>query len=124
LTVDGKVFTVRGLFDREESGPWTRQIKATMDAAMRTRTRPIDMDVAVRVQLTYAALEWLAGRMSGVPGRKNIVWITDGVPLVLGPMRSDTLESVAHGHPPRNLWCHSLYRLRLSPDRRQAATRS
>jgi len=42
------------------------------------------MDVAVRVQLTYRALEEMAARMAGVPGRKNIVWVTDGVPLILG----------------------------------------
>jgi VWFA-related protein len=101
LTIDGKIFPVRPLPGAEEkAGPddadWTRQIKITMDTAMRAvlRTRPVDMDVAVRVQLTYRALEEMAARMAGVPGRKNIVWVTDGVPLILGRMRSDTLEPV------------------------------
>jgi VWFA-related protein len=101
LTIDGRIFTVRGLPDPERPSPedgatWTRNIKQTMDSAMRTvlRVRPVDMDVMGRVQLTYSSLESLAARMSIVPGRKNIVWITDGVPLSLGPMRSDTGDFV------------------------------
>lgn len=58
------------------------------------RLRPVDTDVAVRVQLTYIALNGLAVELSRVPGRKNIVWITDGVPITLGPNRSDTGDFV------------------------------
>ena len=58
------------------------------------RLRPAGIDVAVRVPMTYAALGGLAVELSRVPGRKNIVWITDGVPLVLGPNRSDTGQIV------------------------------
>jgi VWFA-related protein len=101
LTVDGRIYPVRGLPDPEHTGgaestAWTTQIKQIMDTAMRTvlRTRPVDMDVAVRVQLTFAALEKLAAQMSMAPGRKNIVWVTDGVPITLGPVRSDTGEIV------------------------------
>src|ERR1019366_6507040 len=76
--------------------PWTRQIKRLMDDAMRTvtRIRPLDIDVAVRVQLTFQARESLAVHLSRVPGRKNLLWITDGVPIALGPMRSDTGDFV------------------------------
>jgi hypothetical protein len=35
------------------------------------------------VQSTYAALEILAGRLAPLPGRKNILWITFGVPCAL-----------------------------------------
>lgn len=101
LTIDGRIFTVRGLpgnagATSETGDSWTRQIKQVVDNAMRTvlRTRPIDMDVAVRTQLTYIALDRLAAELSGVPGRKNIVWVTDGVPLTLGPIRSDTGDVV------------------------------
>jgi VWFA-related protein len=34
-----------------------------------------------RVEVTLGALRALAARMSGAPGRKSIVWITDGFPL-------------------------------------------
>jgi hypothetical protein len=76
----------------EDDKPWTRNSKAMMDTALRevARIRPLDIDVAARTQLTYGALEKLGGLMSETPGRKNIVWITDGVPITLGPIRSDT----------------------------------
>jgi VWFA-related protein len=101
LTLDGRLFAVRGLTGApaqsgETTEPWTRQIKPLLDQAMTTvtRLRPVDIDVAVRVQLTYAALLDLTGQVSRVPGRKNIVWITDGVPIELGPRRSDTGDFV------------------------------
>ncbi len=47
-----------------------------------------------RVAITFQALETLAVQLSRVPGRKNIVWVTDGVPIALGPERSDTGEVV------------------------------
>lgn len=102
VTVEGRLFGVRGLPSAEGEVrppgglPWTRQIKPLMDGAMRTvlRVRPVDVDVAIRVQLTFAALDALAVQLSMFPGRKNIVWISDGVPIALGPMRSDTGEFV------------------------------
>lgn len=105
LTIEGRLYTVRGLpgidgpappATTEDGAPWNKSIKPIMDDAMRTvmHVRPIDMDVAVRVQLTYAALEALGRGMSAVPGRKNVVWITDGVPIALGPVRSDTGDLV------------------------------
>jgi VWFA-related protein len=86
LTVDGRLYPVRGVKDartREGAGAWTRGIKPLMDAAMHevTRARPPEIDVIARVQLTYAALDSLALELSRIPGRKNIVWASDGVPL-------------------------------------------
>jgi VWFA-related protein len=101
LTVEGRLYSVRGLPIGEapvssSAAPWTREIKPLLDGAMRTvmRVRPVDIDVAVRVQLTFQALDMLAVELSHVPGRKNIVWITDGVPIALGPVRSDTGDFV------------------------------
>ena len=102
LTLDGRLIAVRGLPSAEGAvrppagEAWTRQIKPIMDQAMQAvlRVRPADIDVAVRVQLTYAALDQLAIQLSSVPGRKNIVWVTDGVPIALGPGRSDTGDFV------------------------------
>ncbi|MDR3698684.1 MAG: VWA domain-containing protein [Candidatus Sulfopaludibacter sp.] len=95
LTVDGRLYPVHGLPDNEkEAGspdpsPWTRQIKTLLDEAMHAvfRVRPVDIDqfVDVRINLTYQNLRWLAARMAGIPGRKNIVWITHGIPIVLSP---------------------------------------
>jgi VWFA-related protein len=101
LTVDGRLYAVHGVPDAStpdasSQEPWTRQIKPLLDDALRevTRVRPVDVDVAVRVQLTFRELEELGVELSRIPGRKNIVWITDGVPVVLGPVRSDTGDFV------------------------------
>ena len=36
-----------------------------------------------RVALTLAALQSIANRMAGVPGRKNLIWVSGGFPLTL-----------------------------------------
>jgi VWFA-related protein len=101
LTLDGRLFPVHGLppqgaVSPPEGAPWTRRIKPLMEGALRQvqQTRPVEIDVAVRVQITYSALSAIAAELSRVPGHKNIVWITDGVPIELGPNRSDTGDFV------------------------------
>jgi VWFA-related protein len=100
LTLEGKLFPVRGIpFTEPQSQtaePWTRQIKPLMANAQRTvmSVRQAQNDLAVREKLTFTALEDLAGQLSRVPGHKNIVWITDGIPVILGPNRSDIGQSV------------------------------
>jgi VWFA-related protein len=104
LTVDGRTFAVRGLTGsegetREQNGvPWTRGIKPLLDGALRDvlRMKPVDIseDVNIRVQVTLNALNAIALQLSMFPGRKNVVWVTNGVPMVLGPHRSDTGEYV------------------------------
>ena len=98
LTVDGRLYPVHGLPGPEGGAeppgsiPWIRQIKPLLNDALRAvlQTRPVDIDVAVRVQLTFQALDAVASGLSRVPGHKSIVWVTDGVPIELGPRRSDT----------------------------------
>ncbi len=102
ITIDGRIYSVHGLPNAQaetatpEQAPWTKDARRIIDQATRdvTRVRPTFMDVALRVQLTYRALESLAAELSRVPGRKNLVWITDGVPIELGPQRSDTGDFV------------------------------
>lgn len=102
LTIDGRLLAVRALPESggQTDGPggeqWVRESKPLLDQTLKNvmRVRPVDMDVAVRVQLTFRALNALRIDLSQVPGRKNLVWITDGVPISLGPRRSDTGEFV------------------------------
>ncbi|MBZ5578292.1 MAG: VWA domain-containing protein [Acidobacteriia bacterium] len=102
LTLDGKLDPVRALPDATTNvpaaggKPWTRQAKPLLDQAMRAvmQVRRTDIDVAIRTQITYQALGALAVQLSRIPGRKNVVWITDGVPIELGPNRSDTGDYV------------------------------
>lgn len=97
LSVTGKFFQIHGISPGEVPAPhpgmpWTQQIKPLMDSALRTTMgfRSPDIDVFVRIQLTFAALVALGEQLSEVPGRKIIVWVTDGVPVALGENRSDT----------------------------------
>jgi len=46
-------------------------------------------DVEWRARVTFSALNAIAADLSRVPGRKSIVWLSDGVPIELGPHRSD-----------------------------------
>ena len=93
LTLDGKLVPVHGLpgseGEPESSGvPWTRDARQVIDRAMRsfTQVRPVDdLDPVYRVQTTYGALNAAAAELSRVPGRKSLVWVTDGIPLELGP---------------------------------------
>ncbi|HUI56835.1 MAG TPA: VWA domain-containing protein [Bryobacteraceae bacterium] len=103
VTLDGRLYAIHGLPGPEDdpapagAPPWTRQIKPLLDKAMRatSQVRPIDdADVTFRVELTYNALNAVAAQLSRVPGRKSLVWLTDGVPIALGPNRSDTGDFV------------------------------
>jgi VWFA-related protein len=91
LGFDGKLFIVHGLpqtadVSQRSSAEWTRRIKPLMDEAMRNvmGIRPTASVADVRVQLTLQALATLASELSRAPGRKNLVWITNGVPISLG----------------------------------------
>jgi len=99
LTFTGRLYAVHGLPGpesapaRPDGAPWTRQVKPLLDNALRalTQVRPVDdVDPNYRIQLTYSGLNAVAGLLSRVPGRKSLVWLTDGVPVELGPNRSYT----------------------------------
>jgi VWFA-related protein len=96
LGSDGAFYPVHPLPDPDaaqtpDDGAWTRNIKAELDAAMSkaTRLRPVDMtDPNLRVIQTYKSLEAISARLAAIPGRKNLVWITRGIPIELGPART------------------------------------
>jgi VWFA-related protein len=99
LALNGRIFPVHGLPSpgaTPEGAPWTHDARQVVNRALRAllQVRPPDIDDAVRVQITYTALDQIAAELSRIPGRKNIVWITDGVPIELGPVRSDTGDFV------------------------------
>ncbi|HWC98873.1 MAG TPA: VWA domain-containing protein [Candidatus Sulfopaludibacter sp.] len=88
LNLYGELVPVRALPDAAPSPtpaatPWTKDIRALLDKAagpVAVVHTPIERDVMLRVQRSYAALETLAVRMMPLPGRKNILWTTIGVP--------------------------------------------
>ncbi len=96
LTMNGTLYPVRGLSDAAGAKPWTDDIKALLDDASREvfRLRPTDVDVDMRVRMTYHALESMANLVAAAPGRKSLIWISHGVPISLGPGNQLVYESV------------------------------
>ncbi len=67
---------------------WTQKIEKTLDKAMKSanHNRPAVMDdQEMIVKKTYVALETLANKLAPFPGRRDIVWITSGMPNVWNP---------------------------------------
>jgi len=93
LTREG-LFPVRGLPEGEVTpsaggASWTSHIQEMLTEAMRRVTwTPPPMDLGYRIQDTYNVLAGLAWRLESIPGRKNIVWITHGVPISIAPRRT------------------------------------
>ena len=61
---------------------------ASVDAEMQAWLDRTTQEVALeftrrRVQYTYAAIETIAAHLSGVPGRKNLVWVSSAFPSIL-----------------------------------------
>ncbi|HEX5227704.1 MAG TPA: VWA domain-containing protein [Bryobacteraceae bacterium] len=98
LSVNAKFFALHGVFPGETPAtqtpdvPWTKDIKTSLDSGLRSvmSLRSPDIDVLARIQFTLSALVRLGEELSAIPGRKIVVWITDGIPIFLGQRRSDT----------------------------------
>src|ERR1039458_6757139 len=91
LTMNAPLYPVHPLPDPETTTragarPWTEDIKPLLDEASSKlfRLRPLGRVVDDRVRMTYGALEALASRVAGTPGRKSIIWISHGVPISIG----------------------------------------
>src|ERR1700721_2346780 len=62
----------------------TSQAKPLLEAAIQKvyGFRPVDdRDIGVRAITTFKVLQDLGGELSALPGRKSVVWITNGFPL-------------------------------------------
>ena len=105
LTAEAKMFPVHGLPDPEvDAAPqqqaaqqeaWTQQIRALLDAAIRTvnRLKPLnDREPVQRVRATYQALGMLTTQLAAIPGRKSVVWITRGVSLTIPLANGDLID--------------------------------
>jgi VWFA-related protein len=64
---------------------WTRNIVSTLQAALKDLAglRPVnDLDIRSRFDLTMDALRDLASQLAQASGRKNLVWVTGGIPMI------------------------------------------
>ncbi len=87
LTPQAKLYTIHGIPDAarpaQPDARWPGQIRPMLDEAFRNvyALKPLtDMLPIHRAKPTWEALETLASAMTDIPGRKNFVWITQGVP--------------------------------------------
>ncbi|MCX6625701.1 MAG: VWA domain-containing protein [Acidobacteria bacterium] len=61
---------------------------AALDASIFKMEQTLaDLNAESRVHRTTAALEAIANRVVALPGRKNLVWVTGGIPFSLGVKR-------------------------------------
>jgi VWFA-related protein len=99
IKMNGGLYPVHPLPDEDAPAAppdesWTRNIQAKLNEAMQLNfgQRPTDIyfDIDLRVRTTFSTLSMVAARLAGVPGRKNIVWLTHGIPISLSPARTAT----------------------------------
>ena len=91
LSLTGELVAVRGLPDAATESnaaatPWVRGIRAMLQKAVGPPAAveaAIRRDTARRLESTYGALATLASRLAPLPGRKNILWLTGGMPCTL-----------------------------------------
>jgi VWFA-related protein len=58
---------------------------AQWDSFMKAYSQPYaDFSETIRGTRTAAALQTIAGHLQGIPGRKTLIWISDGFPIQLG----------------------------------------
>lgn len=94
LAKDGSIFPVRPVPHAGEllhpAGSWAGQLHEVLDNALRavTQMKTVDMKLTLDyIPATYQALGAMARQMMLFPGRKSLVWITQGLPLYF---RDDT----------------------------------
>lgn len=66
---------------------WPKEVAAVLDKAMKAAShgRPVHMGQEDQVKKTFHQLEVIAGQLAAFPGRRDIIWITDGVQNVYNP---------------------------------------
>jgi VWFA-related protein len=89
LTLEGTLSPIHALGGKSgDDRTWTQEVEKTLDKAMKaaSHARPVEMsDQELVVKKTYVALETLANQLAVLPGRRDIVWITNGMPNVWNP---------------------------------------
>jgi VWFA-related protein len=88
LTPDTKLYPVHPLPNSaadvaRQATPWTKQIRPLLDDALKNanRLRPSGLTEDVRIKMTHDALGLAVSTLAMLPGQKNIVWISRGVPI-------------------------------------------
>lgn len=90
IAANGGIYPVHAIPDKpaeiaEQSRPWSLQVKSLLDGVIHkvNQLRTADMrDMDIRTQASLQDVEGLAARLATFPGRKDLIWVTHGVPDV------------------------------------------
>jgi VWFA-related protein len=89
LTLEGNLVPIHPLGGKSgDDKTWTHDVEKELDKAMKaaSHARPLQMnDMEMIVKKTYVAFETLANQLAMLPGRRDIIWITNGIPNVWNP---------------------------------------
>lgn len=101
----GQMASIRPLPPQGSSGkefePSSAQLIAGLDEVVKAAPgfRDVDaQDPVLRSNITFRALASLTGQMAAFPGRKNLLWVTHGVPLTAKTLDGGLLDLTAQLH--------------------------
>lgn len=82
LNLEGELVPIHAMGPKSaDDATWPHDVAAVLDKAMKAAShgRPVHMGQEDQVKKTYHQLESLAIELAAFPGRRDIVWITDGL---------------------------------------------
>jgi VWFA-related protein len=88
LAFDGRMVPVHAIEPgAAPNKTWTQDVDATIAKSMKelNKARPAGMSDEDVVKKSYVALETIAKLLAALPGRSDIVWVTNDIPNVWGP---------------------------------------
>jgi VWFA-related protein len=89
LTLEGNLTPIHPIGAKtEDDKTWPQGVEKVLDKAMKaaSHARPMEMgDTEAVVKKTYVAFETIANQLALLPGRRDIIWITSGMPNVWNP---------------------------------------
>jgi VWFA-related protein len=84
LVEDGSLYPVHGFDSPESDASWTQNVGALLDAAMNkvNQLKPEEIRTLspARFNTTIQSLGEMGGKMAALTGRKELLWITYGIP--------------------------------------------
>jgi len=120
LTSGGELFPIHPLPKPDSelppaaSTPWTQNLAPQLQNALKMLVgiKPVDdRDSKVRFDLTMHALRELGAQMQLITGRKNLVWVTRGLPL---NGRSISEQGIVDFTNPLRIVCEMLQRAQIA----------
>ena len=82
LNLEGELVPIHAIGPPSaDDATWPHDVSQVLDKAMKAAShgRPVHMGQEDQVKKTFHQLEVLAGQLAAFPGRRDIIWITDGM---------------------------------------------